>query len=435
MQVKTQYLFRNWSRVFSSRPQQFVQPDSEQELIALVQDAVANQKRIRVVGAGHSWSAIALTDQVMINLDHYHQVLHLDKEKRQVTVQAGMRLKDLISYLEKHDMALSNLGSIAEQSVAGAISTGTHGTGIEHGILATQVIGMRLITGTGEVLDLDESSGDLWRAALVSLGCLGIISTVTLQCVKAFHLEEQAWPLPFDTAIEQLPQLIRGNDHLKLWWFPHAPNLQVYTYNQTDQPIHDPQSIQRAVDDHFLATQFFTLLLWLGIQAPKLTPRINAFINILKFKKDYRVDKSHKILNVPMPPRHREAEYAIPVEHTGKALLEIKQMIEDEGMFINFVLEVRFTKADNILLSPTYGRDSCYLGAYKAGNKGWMEYMQSFEAIIKKYQGRPHWGKETAFSKAEVQTQYPEMSTFQSIRKELDPHGIFINEYINEMIR
>ena len=230
------YTFRNWSRVWQVQPRQYHQAKDEATIVHLVQQAAAEGHRVRVVGAGHSWSPIALTDDTMLNLDHYNRLLHIDHDKLQVTVQGGMRLKTLNRLLEEQGLALSNLGSISEQSVAGVISTGTHGTGIGLGLLASQVVALRLIDGQGNIHELSAADGDRWRAALVGLGSLGIISTVTLQCVKAYHLEEKAYPLPFEAAIQQLPQLVQNNRHLKLWWFPHADKVQVYAYNKTDLP-------------------------------------------------------------------------------------------------------------------------------------------------------------------------------------------------------
>ena len=199
------------------RPERIIQPETEEEIISIVREAAASGKTIRVVGAGHSWSAIACTDHWMISLDKYNKVLKVDKSTRRVVVQAGMRLNDLNNYLAGQGLALANLGHISEQSVAGAISTATHGTGIKYGNLSTQVVGIRLVKADCLVCDLDENDGEIWQAVRVSLGCLGIISEVTIQCVDAFMLEENTYTLPFEEAMDKMLDLVNSNDHVKFW--------------------------------------------------------------------------------------------------------------------------------------------------------------------------------------------------------------------------
>jgi len=422
------HIFRNWAKNHECHPEEFLRPQTEGEIVDIVKRANVEGKSIRMVGSGHSWSSIACSDKYLVNLDLYNEIVEIDKEKKQVTVQGGIRLKELNELLEQNDLALTNLGSISEQSVAGAVSTGTHGTGIEHGILSTQIVRLSLITASGMVLRLSaDGDSELWNAALVSLGCLGIISTVTIQCSTRFKLEEKAYPVIFEEAVEQIAELLKSNEHIKLWWFPHVKQLQVYCFNKTDLPSKNAGGFLRWLDEKLLAKYVFNLLLQLGIMWPKLVPFINRFIKVLKFKKEYRIDKSYRVFNTPMPPIHRESEYAIPIEHTAVAMKEIKQMISDRGIYVNFLLEARFVKGDNCLLSPAYDRDTCYLGAYRAGEKGWDEYMSGFEEIMHKYGGRPHWGKEFSIVKADLEKLYPKFEKFQEIRNKLDPNNIFVN--------
>jgi len=225
------HIFRNWAKNHECHPEEFLRPQTEGEIVDIVKRANVEGKSIRMVGAGHSWSSIACSDKYLVNLDLYNEIVEIDKEKKQVTVQGGIRLKELNELLEQNDLALTNLGSISEQSVAGAVSTGTHGTGIEHGILSTQIVRLSLITASGMVLRLSaDGDSELWNAALVSLGCLGIISTVTIQCSTRFKLEEKAYPVIFEEAVEQIAELLKSNEHIKLWWFPHVKQLQVYCF-------------------------------------------------------------------------------------------------------------------------------------------------------------------------------------------------------------
>jgi len=332
-------------------------------------------------------------------------------------------------------LSLSNLGSISEQSIAGAISTGTHGTGIKFSILSTQILALTLVNGKGELVSLDhEKDADLFKAAQVSLGALGIISTVTIQCEELFNLEEFAYPVEFDEGVKRIPELLKEHEHMKLWWFPHVKELQVYCQNRTKAEHFNTGLFIRWVDEKILAKYIFTFLLNLGLWFPTLTAPINRIIKILKFKKEHRIDYSYRVFNTPMPPKHHEAEYAIPVEKAGEAMLQIRKMIDDRRLHVNFLMEVRFVKADDCLISPAFGRDTCYIGAYKAGDRGWKEYLHGFEEIMAAYDGRPHWGKEFSIDKNAIGQLYPELERFQAVREQMDPNNVFANRFVREYI-
>ncbi|MCH8163901.1 MAG: FAD-binding protein, partial [Proteobacteria bacterium] len=386
--------FKNWAKSQQCRPERIIQPETEEEIISIVREAAASGKTIRVVGAGHSWSAIACTDHWMINLDKYNKVLKVDKSKKRVVVQAGMRLNDLNNYLADQGLALANLGHISEQSVAGAISTATHGTGIKYGNLSTQVVGIRLIKADCSVCDLDENDGEIWQAVRVSLGCLGIISEVTIQCVDAFFLEENTYTLPFEEAMDKMLDLVNSNDHVKFWWFPHVNYVYVFCQNRTDKQEKRISFFERWFENSFLAIFLFSSMLKTGMLFPKLIPGINRFIKVIHYKTRHRIERSDWVLNGPFPPVHNEAEYAVPAENAPEIIYKLREMIETRGMYVNFLVEARFIKADDCLLSPNYQRDSCNIGAYMAGKRGWSAYLAGFESIVASYQGRPHWGKE-----------------------------------------
>ncbi len=424
MRIRQNFRFTNWAGNESCTAAKYFQPENESEIISIIKEAAAERLKVRVAGAGHSWSRVAMTDGYLMNLDLYNHVIRIDKDRCQVHVQAGIRLKELNRVLEENGMSLTNLGSVSEQSIAGAISTGTHGTGISFGCLATQVITMKVILANGEILQLNENDERL-NAFRVSVGWLGIITEVTLQCSTVFHLEENAHPVNFDKALDELPQLLKSTDHPKLWWFPHVNVLQVYRYTRTSKPLHTPPAIEKWFNDSFLARFFFKLLLETGRIYPQLIPRINRLIRGLHFKQVHRVDKSYNVFNVPMPPKHRESEYAIPAEHAAQALRELRALIENSGLLINFVVEVRFVKGDNIWLSPAHGRDSCFIGAYQYNEDSWPAYMSVFEKLMKKYNGRPHWGKEFTLAANDFRALYPRYDDFMKLSKDVDPGGMF----------
>ncbi len=422
------YKFKNWAGNVTGTAEHYFQPNSENEIISIVKDAVAKNKKIKLVGAAHSWSALALPTHYLINLDNYNKVLEIDKEKKQVRVQGGIRIKNLNVILRENGLSLANLGSISEQSIAGAISTGTHGTGIKFGNLSTQVIAMKLILADGSILNISENENtELLPVVRINLGVLGIVSELTIQCVDVFNLRDESYALPFEETLEKIPELIQTTDHLKLWWFPHAPLVGIYRYFRTQEELRPRSSFQKFIDDSFLVNVFFVFMLRLGDWFPKLVPSINKLINKIHFKKVSRIEKTWEVFNVPMPPVHYETEYAIAVEHASEALKKLKEMIEHKKLYINFVVEVRFVKADDSWLSPAYKRNACYIGAYQYGDRYWKEYVKGFEEIMFSFGGRPHWPKEFTADKDKISKSFPEFEQFRLLKNKLDPKGVFNN--------
>lgn len=422
------YKFKNWAGNVTGTAENYFQPSGESEIIQIVKNAVAKNKKIKLVGAAHSWSALALPTHYLINLDNYSKVLNIDKEKKQVTVQAGIRLKNLNVILRENGLSLANLGSVSEQSIAGAAATGTHGTGIKFGNISTQIIGMKLILADGTVLIINENeNAELLPAVRINLGVLGIVSELTIQCVDVFNLRDESYALPFEETLQKIPELIKSTDHLKLWWFPHAPLVGIYRYFRTNEELKPRSAFQKFMDESFLVNVFFVFMLRLGDLIPQLVPGINKLINKIHFKKVSRIEKTWEVFNVPMPPIHFETEYAIPIEHASEVLQKLKEMIERKKLYINFVVEVRFVKADDTWLSPAYKRDACYIGAYQYGNRYWKEYMMGFEELIYSYGGRPHWPKEFTPDADKISNSFPEFEKFKELKNKLDPKGVFNN--------
>jgi sugar-1,4-lactone oxidase-like protein len=433
MQSKKHYTFFNWAQNESCKAQQYFQPETEEEILALLQQCTAEKKHIRIVGSGHSWSAICLSNEYLLNLDNYQKVIHLDASKKQITVQAGIKIWQLNEYLYQQGFSLHNLGSISAQSIAGAINTATHGSGIRHTILAGQVASLKLLTPTGKILFLDKEKDEpQFNLALVGLGALGIISEVTLNITERYHLHEQAELIDFNETCDNVLKWIHEHDHLKLWWFPHTDKIMVYKYNRTQAPVNDPP-IRQFIIDKVLAKVAFTFIIWLGNIYFKLRPILNRFISSVFLNTINRVEKSHTVFNVTMPPLHRETEWAFDIQHTPQLLKEYRNMIIEKGHTINFVQEIRFVKGDNFALSPCYLRDSIYVGAYHACNKDWQPLFNNFENIAMKYNGRPHWGKEFTFNKNYLQQQYQQLNEFIALQKTLDPNGVMLNDFMKKV--
>jgi sugar-1,4-lactone oxidase-like protein len=423
------YHFKNWAQNEQCFAENLFQPENENEIIQLLKKCNEEKKRLRTFGTGHSWSPVCLSDNYLMNLDRYNELIDLNKDKNQVTIQSGMKLWQLNEYLYKEGFSLKNLGSVSAQSVAGAVSTATHGSGINYQILASQVDSLKLATLSGEVLHLQkERDAELFRQALVSLGCLGIISEITLNIDERYHLHEQSGLKDFDEVCDNVLQWIHECDHLKLWWFPHDHRIMVYRYNRTREKVRDSK-FRQVVFDEVLADIFFKGLIWWGNRKPERRKSINRFICDAFLKDINRIEKNWKVFNVAMPPIHRETEWAFDIQHTPQLLRTYRDMISQNNHYINFVQEIRFVKGDNFALSPCYKRDSIYLGAYHACNADWQPLFQDFENLAKQFNGRPHWGKEFSPDKKYLEEHYPELEKFRDLRNKLDPDNLLQNEF------
>ena len=427
MKSSSNYHFFNWARNQSCVVKNYFQPETEEEIISLIK----TQAKIRVVGTGHSWNKICLTNDALVNFDNYNKVLQFDKEALKIKVQAGIKLWQLNEYLDKQGCALKNLGSISEQSIAGAISTGTHGTGINYQILGSQIEEFSIIKADGEKVVVNrETDKDLYLLAVVNLGCLGIISEITLNIVPAFNLHDETYTAKFEDVVNNLDELVENTDHFKLWWFPHTEEVVVYKYTRTQQPVNDSRLRQWFMDE-LISVNAYRLLLKTGSINRNWRKAINRQLVQNFIKPLNRIEKSFKVFNVPEPPLHRETEWAFDILDAKKLLPEYKNMINASAHRINFLQEIRFTKGDEFALSPCYKRNTLWLGAYNADNFGWNELLTDFEVMAKRYHGRPHWGKEFKdVNSGFLKEAYPMLDNFNLLRQKFDPLNKFANDFI-----
>ena len=395
-----------------------------------MKQARAAGTKVKVVGARHSWSDIAMTDGVLVSLDRLQAIVGLDEAAGTVTVQAGIRLHRLNDELAARGWALPVVGSVVEQSLAGVMSTGTHGSSLVHGNMPSFVVGMRLVTGTGEILVLGPDD-DLLPAARVGLGALGIITEVTIRVVPAFRLCETTETVPFAAALADLPDIARSAEYVKLWWLPHTDSVIVFRTERTDAPG-AVSTFARWLDRVVVNKLAFTLLLLLGRLLPALIAPVNRVVGLTYLKPRRTVGRSDEVLSLAMPPLHRETEYSVPAEDAAEALRRTKALI-DGGLSVNFIVEVRFVRGDDAWMSPATGRDSCQLGAYMAEASGIQRYFDGFEAAMKELGGRPHWGKELTCSPDEVRAMYPQAAAFDAKARELDPDGMFTNRFLDRI--
>lgn len=421
--------FVNWAGNQECIAKQYIQPHNEAELL----DAIKSSVKFRMIGTGHSWSGVCISSETLINLDRMNRVLKVDKDKMQVTVQAGIKLWQLNKELDRHGLALRNLGSIADQSVAGAISTGTHGTGINFQILGSQMESFILITPEGKRMLIDRNRDtELFNLSVVNLGALGVISEVTINVVPAFNLHDNTKLTSYNEVVENLQYYIKQSDHFKFWWFPHTDKVVIYSYNHTNQQVNDSR-FRRWLMDEFLSVTIYRVLLKFGnINRNWRMPINRLLLNSFKSPID-RIEKSHKVFNVPKPPLHRETEWAFDLVHAKEILRKYRDMIEQSKHRINFIQEVRFTKGDEFALSPCHKRNAMWLGVYNADNFGWDALLRDFEILATSYNGRPHWGKEFTVGSNYLCNVYPQFNAFNAKRKELDPNAKLVNPFLSSI--
>jgi hypothetical protein len=414
----------NWGRTVTTKPSAWLAPTTEAELVDAIRGA--NGQRIRVVGAGHSWSAIAAPEQIGITLDGLAGIVARDD--RTVTVRAGTRLRDLNLALAAQGFALPIVGSIAAQSLAGAIATGTHGSSLVHGNLSSLVERARLIDGRGNAHEIGPGDARL-PAVRVHLGALGVITELTLRIVPAFRLAETVEPIAVREMPSQLSAIAKSAEYVKVWWMPHTRFAHIFRYERTeDAPTTKPNPIrQRWIDDNIMHPWVFPAVLRFGV-IPGFTPRMCTVI-AKTFVKPRRVGISTLMLSTPMPFRHRETECAVPMTAAGDAVARTLHAFDRDRLVANFPLEIRFVRGDDSWMSPAYGADTCQIGAYCWGPRS-TPYFASFWREMRAMGGaRPHWGKEMDHGTEEVHALWPRAKEFLALRGQLDPDRVFASAF------
>ncbi len=423
--------WKNWSGNVVANPTEVHTPRSEQEVVTLVNRIIKEGKKVRVVGSGHSFSKVAASNQVLVSLDEMQGLIEYDKELKTATIWGGTKLKQLGELLFEIGLAQENLGDIDVQSVAGAISTGTHGTGSELQSLSNQILGLTLVNGKGELLTITGADTDLLNAAKLSLGTIGIITRVKLQLTSAYKLEETTKKESFEDCMNQMDTYIRENRNFEFFWFPHTELVQTKFLNESDKPLKQKGAVKKLGDrivENWLFRLMSTWVKWFPICAKSLS-KVSAW----GISNGNYIDWSHKIYATPREVKFNEMEYNVPIEHCKDVLLELKEMISTQNILVHFPVECRFVKADELMISPAYKRDAAYIAVHQYKGMAFRNYFSKAEAIFRKYNGRPHWGKINFLTKECVQRTYPRWQDFKTIRDYHDPNRIFLNEYLEKI--
>ncbi|HEX4563374.1 MAG TPA: D-arabinono-1,4-lactone oxidase [Solirubrobacteraceae bacterium] len=426
--------WRNWAGDERCAPAQLRRPRSVEEVQSALGEARERGWRVRVAGSGHSFSDIACTDGLMLSLEHLDRVLEIDNEAARVRVQAGITIRELSRRLLEDGLALENLGDIDVQSVAGAISTATHGTGARLANIPSQVRALTLVLADGSLLECSaESDPEVFRAARVSLGALGVIVEVTLQCVPAFTLRGVDAPAPLEDVLERFEGRVLGNDHFEFFVFPHARTALTRTNNRSDEAPRPRGSLSAYLNDVLLTNHAFGAICRAGRRFPRAIPALNRAVTRLAGSSE-RVDSSAAIFSTPRLVRFTEMEYAIPRERAPEAVTRVMRTIVERGFRVPFPIEVRAVAPDDAFISTAAGRETGFVAVHMFEGMEWEPYFRAVEEIMDGLDGRPHWGKRHFQTAATLRGRYPDWDRFQAVRARLDPEGRFANAFTDRVL-
>ncbi|MEL6891883.1 MAG: D-arabinono-1,4-lactone oxidase [Actinomycetota bacterium] len=426
---------RNWAGNQRCVPAAVHQPTTTAEVARIVATAAAAGERVKVIGAGHSFTDTAMTDGHLVSLDSMQRVLGVGgADGCDVTVQAGIRLHRLNDELATRSLAMPNLGDIAEQSVAGATATATHGTGAALGNLATRIVGMEIVTGDGTVVRCDEEHDpELLRVARVGLGALGIVTEVTLRCVPAFNLHAVETIEPLADVIADFRTVMHSTDHVEFYWMPGGRRCQVKRNARTDEPA-QPQSKAAYIRDKWIGENLaFGLVCRTGRRFPSLAPRVAKLVQSSATEREL-IDRSDRIFASPRKVRFLEMEYGVPIDAVPDAIGRIDDLARRLPVKPLFPIEVRVSAPDDIPLSTGFGRPSGWIAVHQYIGVPYEAYFQGVESIMNDYDGRPHWGKLHFQTEATLAHRYPQWDDFQLWRSKLDPTGTFTNPYLDRVL-
>ena len=426
--------WRNWGRTQSCVPLSIASPASEDEICSIVRAASGAGEKVKAIGSGHSFTDIACTGGRMVQMGRYNRILDVDSKTGLVTVESGISIAALAEELSRHGLALENQGDIAYQSISGAISTATHGTGAKIRNISSQVRALTLVLADGSVLKCSASKEpDVFDSARVGIGALGVISTVTLQCVPAFALHAVEEPRPLHEVLDRFDELADTNDHFEFFWFPHTERVSLMTNNRTDRPAKPRGRAGAYINDIVLENHAFGLVQDLGHMRRSWVPGLARFTAGMLSRSEI-IDSSHRVFANERLVRFAEMEYAIPREHVVEAVSEIRAMIERTGMHISFPVEVRVVAQDDIPLSTAFGRATGYIAVHVYYKDEYAPYFREVEKIMVSKGGRPHWGKLHVRDAAGLRPVYPRFDDFLAVRDRLDPGRTFGNAYLERVL-
>ncbi len=440
--------WRNWAGNESARPRRMARPRSAEEVADEVRRAGADGLTVRMAGTGHSFTPAAVTDGVLLQPGDLTRIRSVDAAAGLATVEAGCPLRVLNAELLARGLSLANMGDIQVQTVAGAIQTGTHGTGRDIGGMAAQVAGLELVLADGTIVTCSAGSSPpappaprqpgapppgLFDAARVGLGALGILTAVTFRVVPSFLLEAREEPMRWSEVISRLDELTSENEHFEFYWFPHTEGCLTKRNNRSAGPPRPLPRMRYLLDDEFLSNTVFGVTCRLGHLVPAVIKPVNAVAGKALGSRTY-VDAAYRVFTSPRRVRFKEQEYAVPRESLAGVLAEVRALFARRDWRISFPIEVRVTPGDDPWLSTAYRRDSAYIAIHVFRASPHQEYFRDVEAVMTAAGGRPHWGKMHTRSAEYLRQAYPRLGDFVALRDELDPDRRFGNAYLAQVL-
>jgi FAD/FMN-containing dehydrogenase len=395
-------VWKNWSGSVVCAPRQIARPSTEHELASLLRESAGE---VRVAGNGHSFTPLCATDGMLVSLTGMSGVVGTGAEGGSATIMAGTPLHAIGEPLRRAGLALANMGDIDRQALGGAVGTGTHGTGRTLGSFSTQVIALRIALASGELVDCSPAvEPDLFAAARLSLGALGVVMRLTLRVMPAYRLHQRTWPLPFEECLDQLDTSIAANRHFEFFWSPVDDLCAMKTLNLSNRPI-------RTV-----------------APAPPSQGRMSRYLGPERIEWSYRIFPSER--NLPF----NEMEYAVPEEAGPDCVREIRELMRTRHPDVIWPIEYRTLRADDVPLSPAHGRPTVTISIHQAADLPREAFFADAEAIFRNHHGRPHWGKLHSLTVRDFRDLYPRFDRFRAVRERADPSGRFLNQHLRTML-
>jgi len=426
--------WRNWSGEQRCRPWEIAYPRTREGLVRTIVDAHVAGRTIKVAGSGHSFSEAALTDGTMLRIELLDRILDVDRAAGLVKVEGGIQLRELGRRLERLGLALENLGDIDRQTLAGSISTGTHGTGAGFRNLSSQVESIEIVGADGTMRELSEATdSDAFRAARVGIGALGAIYSVILRTVPAFRIDRLDRTRPLGETLTGLDELVDGTDHFEFYAFPHTELALCRESTRTDAPPDPPSRAavyaQEVVLENWVASAFIGM----SRLAPAAIPTLSRMA-ARGAGTSRKLDASHRVFASERRVKFTEMEVSVPRADARRAIEQVFAIASRPELAVSMPIEARFVAADDAMLSPSFDRDSCYIAVHADPKSEWRRYFDSVAEAMKRFGGRPHWGKRNRLRAAELAELYPRFDDFRAVRERLDPEGAFANVYTDRVL-
>lgn len=404
--------WRNWVGNQSCVRAARAAPASEDELCALIADATGKGMNVRVAGSGHSFTPVALTSGLHLTLANMKGVKSVDREKRRVTASAGTTINELVKVLKAEGLSMVNQGDIDSQAIAGALTTGTHGTGAALPVLADAIVGMKLVQPDGSIVVVDETTPDLLLASRVSLGLLGAISEMTLQVTDSYNLRERIWREDFDSAMEMHDELAAKHRHFSFFWCPYEESRHCYC-------LPDTSATSKT-----------------GRTTDVCEMKVIDITDEAPFDSEFeKVAYSSDVYPIEYVANFHELEYAVPREHGKDAVRAVRRLMLEDFPDAIYPIEYRFTSGDEAWMSPFYRQDSVTVSVSGEPGKDYWDYLRAVDKILRGYGARPHWGKMHFLTGEDVTAIYPRAGDFRAMRRRMDPQGFYLNDHLSQLFR